>query len=99
MSFVRSMVPPPVQVPAIAANGWIVAGLMATAVGSGIDFTWPSGTASCDAAGQTGNANMKPTKPLMMFDFIISPLNYWSIGMIIALFRHLDLSETFAMSI
>src|SRR6187401_2547572 len=75
MSLVRSMVPPPVQVPAIAANGCRGAGLIAASTGSGSVLTCPSGILSCcAAAGKSASARKTAAVPQIMFDFMVTPL-------------------------
>src|SRR3954470_19249405 len=74
MSPVSSMVPPPLQVPAMAANGCAASGLGSEActTGSFGISTAPSGL-SARAAGTNAEITTNAAKPRMMLVFIVTP--------------------------
>src|SRR5438105_550117 len=76
MSLVRSILPPPDQLPAIIANGCTLAGTAGMTSSASGDWTCPSGIRSyCAAAGPNADANTKAAAPQISFKVMaLAPL-------------------------
>src|SRR5436190_304513 len=78
MSLVRSILPPPVQVPASIANGCTLAGAAGGTSSASGDWTCPSGMRSIwiwAAAGTKADASTKAAAPQISFNVMaLSPL-------------------------